>query len=192
MSSQSLSDFSGREGFLPLDVESEFSTGGGSFDSNAQAVSTSPTSTHPLPLSPSNAFNSSIASKSSPAAHRNSCLTSLIHALVLEVLLLFDEVFEWRYNEAGPPFKKIPFYKEYPWSSIFANYLQHDNGAKFDKQQFSQKVADEMLPLWIIYANIPFCDLGISLYLFCEDALFGLVQTKPVQSQTASLGPGPV
>jgi hypothetical protein len=35
----------------------------------------------------------------------------------------FNEVYEWRYNEASPPFKKIPFHKDYPWSSIFANYL---------------------------------------------------------------------
>jgi len=44
----------------------------------------------------------------------------------------FDEVYECRYNEAGLPFKKIPFHKDYPWRSIFANYLQFDNGAKFD------------------------------------------------------------
>jgi hypothetical protein len=30
------------------------------------------------------------------------------------------------------------------------------------------------------------------LIFFCAAALFGLVQTEPVQSQTASLGPGPV
>jgi hypothetical protein len=54
---------------------------------------------------------------------------------------------------------KIPFNKEYPRSSIFAHYLQHDNVAKFNKEQLSQKVANEMLLLWIIHANIPFYDL---------------------------------
>jgi hypothetical protein len=38
MSSQSLSDLSGSEDFLPLEAESEFSPGAGSFDSNSQAV----------------------------------------------------------------------------------------------------------------------------------------------------------
>jgi len=75
MSSQSLSDLSGSKDFLPSETESEFSPGFGSFDSNSQAVSTSPSSTHPL--SSSNASNSSI---SSTVVHRGSPLISPIHA----------------------------------------------------------------------------------------------------------------
>jgi len=54
-----------------------------------------------------------------------------------------NEVYEWRYYEAGPPFLKTPFHNDYPWNSIFACYLQFDNVAKFNKLQFSQKVADK-------------------------------------------------
>ncbi|KAF8531951.1 hypothetical protein BDD12DRAFT_920393 [Trichophaea hybrida] len=199
LSSQSLSDLSGSEDFLPSEAESEFSPGAGSSDSNSQVVSTSPTSTYPLLLSPSNALNSSIASTSSPAAYRHSRLTFnsctwydfwVWCKPVLEVLLLFDEVYEWRYNEAGPPFKKIPFHKDYPWSSSFANYLLFDNVAKFDKEQFSQKVVDEMRLLWIIYANIPFRVTSEFLFIcFCGVAFLDWSRPSPSSPRLPVWGP---
>ncbi|KAF8535299.1 hypothetical protein BDD12DRAFT_938450 [Trichophaea hybrida] len=157
------------EDFLPSEAESKFSPGAGSFDSNSEAVSTSPSRlTSPI-------HTHGTVSGSGANQYWKCCYSSM------------------KYMSGGTT-KLARHLKRYHSTKITLGVPSSPIiSVKFDKQQFSQKIADEILLLWIIYGNIPFrVTSKFHFTCFSRVALFGLVQTKPVQSQTASLGPGPV